>query len=134
MLLLLDILVNSYLGIFSSFVIGYIIYFNKYSFLCLLFLDILFNKIPIISCIIFILHLVNKYIFKYLVKNKINYFIFSIIYYLLFMLIIYLVRDYNFSFRYYVSINYVAFLYNIVFYILYIFYKNKVIIKKYKIR
>ncbi len=125
MLLLLDILVNSYLGIFSSFVIVYAIYFNKYNFLCLLFLDILFNKIPIISCIIFILHLVNNVIFKYFVKNRINYFIFSIIYYLVFMLIIYLSSDYNFSFRYYLGINYVAFLYNVVFYVLYVFYKNK---------
>ncbi len=125
MLLLLDILVNSYLGIFSSFVIVYAIYFNKYNFLCLLFLDILFNKIPIISCIIFILHLVNNVIFKYFVKNRINYFIFSIIYYLVFMLIIYLSSDYNFSFRYYVSINYVVFLYNVIFYGLYVFYKNK---------
>lgn len=125
MLLLLDILVNSYLGIFSSFVIVYAIYFNKYNFLCLLFLDILFNKIPIISCIIFILHLVNNVIFKYFVKNRINYFIFSIIYYFVFMLIIYLSSDYNFSFRYYLGINYVAFLYNVVFYVLYVFYKNK---------
>ncbi len=125
MLLLLDILVNSYLGIFSSFIIVYAIYFNKYNFLCLLFLDILFNKIPIISCIIFILHLVNNVIFKYFVKNRINYFIFSIIYYFVFMLIIYLVNDYNFSFRYYLGINYVAFLYNVVFYVLYVFYKNK---------
>lgn len=125
MLLLLDILVNSYLGIFSSFVIVYAIYFNKYNFLCLLFLDILFNKIPIISCIIFILHLVNNVIFKYFVKNRINYFIFSIIYYFVFMLIIYLSSDYNFSFRYYFGINYVAFLYNVVFYVLYVFYKNK---------
>ncbi len=125
MLLLLDILVNSYLGIFSSFIIVYAIYFNKYNFLCLLFLDILFNKIPIISCIIFILHLVNNVIFKYFVKNRINYFIFSIIYYFVFMLIIYLSSDYNFSFRYYLGINYVAFLYNVVFYVLYVFYKNK---------
>lgn len=125
MLLLLDILVNSYLGIFSSFIIVYVIYFNKYNFLCLLFLDILFNKIPIISCIIFILHLVNNVIFKYFVKNRINYFIFSIIYYLVFMLIIYLSSDYNFSFRYYLGINYVVFLYNVVFYGLYVFYKNK---------
>ena len=125
MLLLLDILVNSNLGIFSSFIIVYAIYFNKYNFLCLLFLDILFNKIPIISCIIFILHLVNNVIFKYFVKNRINYFIFSIIYYFVFMLIIYLSSDYNFSFRYYLGINYVAFLYNVVFYVLYVFYKNK---------
>lgn len=125
MLLLLDILVNSYLGIFSSFIIVYVIYFNKYNFLCLLFLDILFNKIPIISCIIFILHLVNNVIFKYFVNNRINYFIFSIIYYFVFMLIIYLSSDYNFSFRYYLGINYVAFLYNVVFYVLYVFYKNK---------
>lgn len=125
MLLLLDILVNSYLGIFSSFIIVYAIYFNKYNFLCLLFLDILFNKIPIISCIIFILHLVNNVIFKYFVKNRINYFIFSIIYYFVFMLIIYLVNDYNFSFRYYLGINYVVFLCNVIFYGLYVFYKNK---------
>lgn len=125
MLLLLDILVNSYLGIFSSFIIVYVIYFNKYNFLCLLFLDILFNKIPIISCIIFILRLVNNVIFKYFVKNRINYFIFIIIYYFVFMLIIYLSSDYNFSFRYYLGINYVAFLYNVVFYVLYVFYKNK---------
>ena len=121
MILLLDNLINNYLNILSCFVILSIFNLDKYKFFVLVIIDILLNRIPIISILILILYFLNNLIFKRIVNNNINKFIFSIIYMFLFISLLYLVYDYNFSYLYYLKINLFSFLINTLFYYVYVF-------------
>ena len=52
MILLLDIILNNYIGLLSCFIILLIPTLTKYKFITLLTVDIVLNNIPIISFII----------------------------------------------------------------------------------
>ena len=96
---------------------------NKFKFITILILDVLFNSIPIISIIIIMLYFINKLVFKKIIRNNMNMFIFSIIYMFIFISYIYLINDYNYSYLYYFKSNILSIILNVIIYYLYIFYK-----------
>ena len=122
MILILDNILNNYLNILSCLIILMIFRLDKYKFFMLVIIDILLNRVPIISIIILLLYFLNKIIFKKIVKNNINMFIFSCVYMLIFISFLYLINDYNFSFSYYIKDNVFSLLFNILIYYVYIFY------------
>ena len=122
MILILDNLINNYLNILSSLIILTIFKLDKYKFFVLVIIDILLNQIPIISIITLLLYFLNKLIFKGIVRNKTNKFIFSIIYMFIFISLLYLIYDYNFTFTYYMKDNVFSYIFNILIYYIYIFY------------
>lgn len=122
MILLLDNIINNYLNILSSLIILNIFKLDKYKFLTLIIIDILLNSIPIISIIILLLYFLNKIIFRKIVKNNINKFIFSIVYMFIFISLLYLINNYNFSYIYYINNNIFSIIFNIIIYYIYIFY------------
>lgn len=121
-MLFLDNIINNYLNILSCLIILTIFKLDKYKFFVLIIVDILLNRLPIISILILLLYFLNKLIFKKIVRNNVNEFIFSIIYMFIFMSCLYLINDYNFSFVYYMKDNIFSIIFNIVIYYIYIFY------------
>lgn len=122
MILILDNLVNSYLNILSCFVILSVFNLDKYKFLVLVIVDILLNRIPIISILILFIFFLNKLIFRKIVNNSLNKFVFSIIYMFLFISLLYLINEYNFTYLYYLKTNLFSFIFNIFVYYIFIFY------------
>ena len=123
MILILDQLINNYLNILSCLIIILIINLNKTNFLILFILDIIFNKLPIISIIILMLYFFNKLLFLKLNKNNKILFILSIINMFIFISLLYLINDYNFTYIYYLKNNIYGIVFNIIIYYIYIFYK-----------
>ena len=123
MILILDNLVNNYLNILSCLILLITFNLNKEKYLILLLIDILLNKIPIISIILIIIFLLNKFIFKRIVRNKLNNFIFLSLYYFIFISLLYSINEYKFDYLYYMKSNLISHVYNIIIYFLYIFYK-----------
>ena len=122
MILILDNLINNYLNILSCLIILNIFNLNKDKFFILVIMDILFNRVPIVSVLILFLYFLNKLIFRKVVKNNINKFIFSIVYMFLFISLLYLINDYNFTYLYYLKTNLFSCIFNIFVYSIYIFY------------
>lgn len=121
-MLLLDNLINNYLNIISCFIILSIFNLNKYKILIILLIDILLNKVPVITIFIIILYYLNKLIFSKTVNSNMNKFIFSCIYMLLFLSYIYFLNDYNYSYFYFFKSNIFSLILNIIIYYIYIFY------------
>ena len=84
--------------------------------------DVLLNRVPVISILVFLLYLLNKIIFKKIINNSFNKFIFSIVYMVIFISFLYLINDYKFSFSYYIKNNILSIFFNILIYYIYIFY------------
>lgn len=125
MTLLLDNIINTYLGLLSCFIILEINALNLKRFFILLVVDTILNKIPIISLVILIIFYINKFIYKYLNKNSINLFFISIINYFIFINILYLINNYTYNFIYYLTSNLYSILFNIIIFYIYIFLYNK---------
>ena len=123
-MLLLDNLINNYLNILSCLVILTIFNIDKYKFIVFVMIDILLNRVPIVSILILFLYFLNRLVFKKFVKNNINKFIFSIIYMFIFINLLYLINDYNFTYSYYLKSNIFSFVFNIFVYYIFIFYTN----------
>lgn len=123
MSLLLDSLINNYLGIISCFTLLLIPYLNKYKFISLITIDILLNKIPIISFIILLLYFFNKLLFKILIKSNLTILLLSILNLFLFITIIYFIFNYNFSYIYYLKYNIFSICFNIIIFSIYIYCK-----------
>ena len=123
-MLLLNNLINNYLNILSCLVILTIFNIDKYKFIVFVMIDILLNRVPIISILILFLYFLNRLVFKKFVKNNINKFIFSIIYMFIFINLLYLINDYNFTYSYYLKSNIFSFVFNIFVYYIFIFYTN----------
>ena len=122
MILILDNLINNYLNILSCLIILNIFNLNKDKFFILVIMDILSNRVPIVSILILFLYFLNKLIFRKVVKNNINKFIFSIIYMFLYISLLYLINDYNFTYLYYLKNNLFSYFFNIFIYYIHIFY------------
>ena len=122
MILILDNVVNSNLNILSCLILISIFKLNKEKYFNILILDIIINKIPIISLLIILIYYSNKLIFNKLIKNKLNKFILLCLYYFIFISLLYCINDYNFSYLYYIKTNLVSHIYNIFVYYLYIYY------------
>ena len=105
MTLLLDNILNTYLGLLSCFIILEINTLNIKRFFILLIVDIILNKIPIVTFIILIIFYINKFIYKYLNKNNLNLFFISIINYFIFINILYFINSYTYNFIYYLNIR-----------------------------
>lgn len=123
MILILDNLVNNYLNILSCLILLTIFNLNKEKYIIIIILDILLNKIPIISIIILLIYFLDKFIFKRLINNKFNKFIFIILYYFIFISLLYTINDYTFTYLYYIKTNLFSHIYNILIYYIYIFYR-----------
>ena len=123
-MLLLNNLINNYLNILSCLVILTIFNIDKYKFIVFVMIDILLNRVPIVSILILFLYFLNRLVFKKFVKNNINKFIFSIIYMFIFINLLYLINDYNFTYSYYLKSNIFSFVFNIFVYYIFIFYTN----------
>lgn len=130
MILILDNLVNNYLNILSCFIILSIFNLNKEKYFLIFIIDILFNRIPFISIIIFLLFYLNRFLFKIFVSNNLNKFILSCFYMIIFLSFIYLLNDYNYSYLYYLKINLFSLLFNILIYYIYFFYKDNSVLTK----
>ena len=122
MILLLDHLINNYLNILSCLIILSIFNLNKYKIFTIFIIDTLLNQIPFITIIILLLYFLNKIIFKKIINNNLNKFIFSIIYMLMFISLLYLFNDYTFTYSYYLKTNIVSYIFNILIYYIYIIY------------
>ena len=122
MILILDNLINNYLNILSCLIILSIFNLNRYNFFLIVIVDVLLNQVPVISILVFLLYLLNKIIFKKIINNNFNKFIFSIVYMFIFISFLYCINDYNFSFSYYIKANILSIFFNILIYYIYIFY------------
>lgn len=120
MLLLVDNILNNYINIMSCLVLLYIPYFTKDKFFILFIIDILLNKIPIVSIILLMLYFFDKLLYKVLLKNKITTIIVSVINLLLFLTLLYFINNYSFSILYYFKYIIVSIIFNIFIYYLYI--------------
>ncbi len=125
MTLLLDNILNTYLGLLSCFIILEINTLNIKRFFILLIVDIILNKIPIVTFIILIIFYINKFIYKYLNKNNLNLFFISIINYFIFINILYFINSYTYNFIYYLTSNLYSIVFNIIVFYIYIFLYNK---------
>lgn len=125
MTLLLDNIINTYLGLLSCFIILEINTLNIKRFFILLIVDIILNKIPIVTFLILIIFYINKFIYKYLNKNNLNLFFISIINYFIFINILYFVNSYTYNFIYYLTSNLYSIVFNIIVFYIYIFLYNK---------
>ena len=123
MIIILDNLVNNYLNILSCLILINIFNFNREKFIIILILDIFLNKTPIITIIILILYFLNKSVFKKIINNNFNKFIFIILYYFIFISLLYSINDYSFSYIYYNKTYLLSHIYNILIYYIYIFYR-----------
>ena len=123
MILLLDNIINTYLNIFSCLIILSIFNLNKKNYFILLIIDIILNKIPFVSIIILLLYYLNTLLFKYIVNNNFNKFIFSLVYYFIFTSILYFISKNNYNYFYYLKTNILSFIFNFFIYLIYIFYK-----------
>lgn len=123
MIILLDNFINNYLNILSSIIILSLFTLNKYKLLNLLCIDILINKIPVITFFVVLFYYINKLVFKKIINNNINIFIFSCIYMIIFLSFLYLINDYNYNYLYYLKSNLISIIFNIIIYYMYIFYK-----------
>ena len=121
MILLVDNLVNNYLNILSCLIILCIFNLTKEKYFLILLLDIILNQLPVVSILIIIIFLINKFIYKRLISNKLTKFILSIFYYFIFISLLYCINDYNFSYSYYLSSLIYSHFYNIVIFFIYNF-------------
>lgn len=122
MILFLDHLINNYLNLLSCLIILSIFNLDKYKLFTILIMDILLNQIPFITILIILIYFLNKLIFKKIINNNINKFIFSIIYMFIFLSFIYLFNNYKFTYSYYLTTNIASYIFNILIYYIYIFY------------
>ena len=122
MILILDNLINNYLNILSCLIILSILNLDRYKFFMIVIFDVLLNHVPVISILVLLLYLLNKIIFRKIINNNINKFIFSIIYMFIFIFFLYLINNYNFSFSYYIKDNILAVFFNVFIYYIWVFF------------
>ena len=125
MLLLLDNILNNYISIMSCFVLFYIPILNKDKFFIILIFDLLLNKIPTITLLIFLIFLIDKFLYKIFLKNNITNIIVYIINLFIFLLLLYFINNYNFNILYYIKYLIPSITFNIFIYFLYTFAYKK---------
>ncbi len=121
-MIILDNLINNYIGIQTYFIILSIFNFNKNKFFILFIIDIILNKVPYISIIILFIFYLNKYIYKFIYKNKITMYILSLLNLFIFILLIYIIKNNNVSLMLFLKNNIIGFVFSIIYYAIYIFF------------
>lgn len=87
--MLLDFYALNYSSIYLLSILLILFIENKKHYYYILIIDLILNKIPIITFVLILFCYLNMFIFKYLNKNFINKYIIIIVYYFLFSFIIY---------------------------------------------
>lgn len=121
-MIILDNVINNYLNVYSALILIKLLDFKKNEFYIILLVDIILYKLPIISISLIILYLINKIIFKKIIRSNLTKFIIIILDYFIFISLFYILNDYNMNYLYFMKFNYVSHIFNILIYYIYIFW------------